>query len=132
MTTIIQVDKIDVEKVKLSLKREDAGAIVIFLGEPRKSKEDGDVLAINYTAYNEMAIKEMQKIVKEAKEKFHVREAVIIHRVGLIPLREISFLVAVSSAHRRESFDACKWIVDVVKEKVPIWKEIKYERSRNS
>ncbi len=128
----IQEGKIDTEKVKASLKRNDVGAILIFLGEPRRSAEDGDVLSINYTAFKEMAIKEMQKIEKKAVEKFSIKEAVIVHRVGFIPLQEISFLVAVSSAHRREAFDACRWIVDAVKEKVPIWKEIKYERSRDS
>lgn len=128
----IQKDKIDIQNVKESLKRDDTGAIVFFLGEPRRSAEDGKVVSINYTAYIDMALKEMQKIENDAQKIFKVKDVVIIHRVGEIPLKEISFLVAVSSAHRDEGFGACRWIVDEVKAKVPIWKEIMYEESRNS
>ncbi len=128
----IQRDKIDVTLLKDVLKKNDAGAIILFLGEPRRSKEDGDVVSINYTAYEEMAIREMKKIEREAKNKFHVKDVIIVHRIGNIPLKEISFFVGVSSAHRKEGFKACQWIVDEVKSTVPIWKEIKYEVSRNS
>ena len=128
----IQKNKINIQDVEERLKSDDAGAIVFFLGEPRRSAEDGKVVSINYTAYADMALKEMQKIENEAKKSFKVKNIVIIHRIGEIPLKEISFFVAVSSAHRGEGFDACGWIVDEVKSKVPIWKEIMYEESRNS
>ena len=128
----IQRDKIDVNSLKDVLKKNDAGAVILFLGEPRRSPEDGDVVSINYTAYKEMAIKEMEEIEKEAKNKFHVKDVVIVHRIGDIPLKEISFFVGVSSAHREEGFKACQWIVDEVKSTVPIWKEIRYEIGRNS
>ncbi len=128
----IQRDKIDVNLLEDMLKKNDAGAVILFLGEPRRSPEDGDVVSINYTAYEEMAIKEMEKIENEAKNKFHVKDVIIVHRIGNIPLKEISFFVGVSSAHREEGFKACQWIVDEVKSTVPIWKEIRYEIGRNS
>ncbi len=128
----IQTERIDVNFVKDFLKGKESGAIVMFLGEPRSAEEDGNVVSINYTAYGEMAIKEMERIEREAHGKFSVNRVVIFHRLGNIPLKEISFLVAVSSAHRKEAFEACEWIVNEVKRRVPIWKEIIYERSRNS
>ncbi len=124
--------EIDIESVKEKLKRNEVGAIVMFLGEPRRSPEDGDVVSINYTAYEEMAVKEAEKIECEAKNKFPVLDVVIMHKLGNVPLRDISFLVAVSSPHRKEAFEACAWITDEVKKRVPIWKEIIYEGSRNS
>ncbi len=124
--------EINVEAVKEKLKCEEAGAIVIFLGEPRRSKEDGNVVSINYTAYEEMAVKEAEKIECQAKEKFPIIDVVIMHRLGNVPLKEVSFLVGVSSPHRKEAFEACTWITDEVKKRVPIWKEIIYERSGNS
>ena len=128
----IQKERINVEKVEKSLKRKDVGAIVLFLGEPRSSLEDGPVVAINYSAYTDMALHELNKIEKDTKEKFDIKDIIIIHRIGVIPLKEISFLVAVSSLHRNEGFEACKWVVNEVKSKVPIWKEIIYEGNRNS
>lgn len=124
-------DEIPVEKFETALKGESAGGIVVFLGEPRRSDEDGPVMSINYTAYREMAAKEMLKIEKEARQRFNVKDVIIAHRLGNIPLKTISFFVGVSASHRKECFEACAWIVDQVKLLVPIWKEIKYEGSRN-
>ncbi len=125
-------DEIPIEKFETALKEESAGGIVVFLGEPRSSKEDGPVVSINYTAYKEMAKKEMLKIEKEAKERFGVKNIIIAHRLGNVPLKMVSFFVGVSAPHRKECFEACAWIVDQVKLLVPIWKEIKYEGSRSS
>jgi len=127
----ISEDEIPVEKFETALKEESVGGIVVFLGEPRRSDEDGPVLSINYTAYREMAEKEMLKIEKEARQRFNVKDVIIAHRLGNIPLKTISFFVGVSAPHRKECFEACAWIVDQVKLLVPIWKEIKYEGSRD-
>ena len=127
----ISEDEIPVEKFEAALKEESAGGIVIFLGEPRRSDEDGPVISIDYTAYKEMAEKEMLKIEEEAKQRFGIKNVIIAHRLGNIPLKTISFFVGVSAPHRKECFEACAWIVDQVKLLVPIWKEIKYEGSRD-
>ncbi len=127
----VSKDEIPVEKFETVLKEKSVGAIVVFLGEPRRSNEDGPVISISYTAYKEMAEKEMLKIEKEAKKRFGVKNVIIAHRLGNIPLKTISFFVGISAPHRKECFEACAWVVDQVKLLVPIWKEIKYEGSRD-
>ena len=125
-------EKIDILHYVELLKKNDTGAIVTFLGEPRKSIEDGDVISINYTAYETMALSEIEKIEQEALNINGIKEIIIIHRIGEVPLQEVSLFVGISSAHREEGFKVCSMVVDKVKEKVPIWKEIKYERSGDS
>jgi len=125
-------EKIDILHYVELLKKDDAGAIVTFLGEPRKSVEDGDVISINYTAYETMALSEMKKIEQEALNISGIKEVIIIHRIGEVLLQEVSLFVGISSAHREEGFKVCSMVVDKVKEKVPIWKEIKNARSGGS
>jgi len=125
-------EKIDILHYVELLKKDDAGAIVTFLGEPRKSVEDGDVISINYTAYETMVLSEMKKIEQEALNISGIKEVIIIHRIGEVLLQEVSLFVGISSAHREEGFKVCSMIVDKVKEKVPIWKEIKNARSGDS
>lgn len=125
-------EKIDMLHYVELLKKGDAGAIVTFLGEPRKSTEDGDVISINYTVYEAMALSEMKKIEQEALGISGIKEVIIIHRIGEVPLQEVSLFVGISSAHREEGFKVCSMVVNKVKEKVPIWKEIKYARNRDS
>jgi len=98
------------------------GAVVTFTGIPRRAPEDGDVEYIEYEAYPEMAVKEMEKIRKETIEKFGVEEVIIHHRTGKVPVGEASFLVVVFGGHREETFRACRYAVDSTKERVPIWK----------
>jgi molybdopterin synthase catalytic subunit len=124
-------EPLNIDLLIQSLKNDNAGSIVIFLGEPRKSVEDGPVVSINYSAYKEMALKELAKIEEKALKKDGIINVIIAHRVSEIPLKEISFFVGVSSMHREEGFQACSFIVDEVKKKVPIWKEIKYDRDRS-
>ena len=114
-----------------SLKNDNAGSIVVFLGEPRRGEEDGEVISIEYSAYEEMALKELKKIESEALKRDGVIDVIIIHKIGSVSLKEISFFVGVTSSHRKEGFQACSFIVDEVKKKVPIWKEIKYDRDRS-
>ncbi|MCD6106753.1 MAG: molybdenum cofactor biosynthesis protein MoaE [Caldisericaceae bacterium] len=125
-------EKIDILHYVELLKKDDAGAVVTFLGEPRKSIEDGDVISINYTAYEAMALSEMKKIEQEALNISGIKEVIIIHRIGEVLLQEVSLFVGISSAHREEGFKVCSMVVDKVKEKVPIWKEIKNARSGDS
>ncbi|GBD03246.1 Molybdopterin synthase catalytic subunit [bacterium HR19] len=103
---------------------EKCGSFVVFLGVVRADKTPvGKVKYIEYSAYEEMAEKEIEKIIKEAKEKFRVEEIDVKHRVGKVRVGEPSFLVVVSSEHRKEGFAAAKYITDEVKKRVPIWKK---------
>ncbi|PMP82234.1 MAG: molybdenum cofactor biosynthesis protein MoaE, partial [Caldisericum exile] len=124
--------KINESELTELLRNEEGGSIVVFLGEPRKGFEDGDVSSIEYTAYEEMAIQELKKIEEEALKRDGILDVIIVHRLGDIPLKETSLYVGVSSRHREEGFEITKWIIEEVKKSVPIWKEIKYEGNRNS
>jgi molybdopterin synthase catalytic subunit len=110
--------------VVAELKRPDAGAIATFVGTVRAELEGCKPLtALEYEAYEQMALEQMESARKRAVEKFGVLDAAIWHRLGRISLGEASILVVVVSAHRAEAFDACRWIVDKVKADAPIWKK---------
>jgi molybdopterin synthase catalytic subunit len=110
---------------KHSTKKE-IGAHAIFLGQVRNDKlEQGEVAAIEYTAYEEMADEEFHRIREEAFSKFELTCMHIYHSLGVVKAGENSLFVFVSSAHRRPVFPALEWIVDEIKEKAPVWgKEI--------
>ncbi|NCO28008.1 MAG: hypothetical protein COS15_02585 [Caldiserica bacterium CG02_land_8_20_14_3_00_36_38] len=124
-------DDLNIDSLIRNLKNSNAGSIIVFLGEPRRSIEDGPIVSIEYSAYEEMALKELKKIESEALKRDGVIDVIIIHKIGNVSLKEISFFVGVTSSHRKEGFQACSFIVDEVKKKVPIWKEIKYDRDRS-
>ncbi|NPA32844.1 MAG: molybdenum cofactor biosynthesis protein MoaE [Aquificae bacterium] len=105
----------------------DCGAQVLFLGIPRSAPEDGNVSALYYEAYPEMALKEMDKIRQEAINKFGVKEVFIHHRLGLVKVGEPSFLVLAVGGHREETFKACRYAVDETKKRAPIWKKEIYQ-----
>jgi MoaE-MoaD fusion protein len=115
----IRRGEIDIAAVIGSVKRHDAGAVVLFLGTVRS---DSGVRALDYEVYRPMALKQMAEISRQAKEKFGVLEVAIVHRVGRVPLGQPSVAVAVSSAHRAEAFAACEWAMNEAKQVVPIWK----------
>lgn len=102
---------------------QDCGASVIFLGIARSAPEDGDVKELHYEAFPEMAIKVMQEIREEAIKLFSVKEIFIHHRLGVVKVGEPSFLVCVFGGHRDETFKACRYVVDEVKKRAPIWKK---------
>jgi molybdopterin synthase catalytic subunit len=127
----LQKEPIDILPLVESLKSPLSGSIVFFLGIPRRSEEDGFVKSIEYSAYEEMAIKELKKIEEEALKRKGILDIIIVHRVGTVPLKETSLFVGASSAHREEGFDVAQWVVDEIKKTMPIWKEIKYENDRH-
>ncbi|RME09169.1 MAG: molybdenum cofactor biosynthesis protein MoaE, partial [Aquificota bacterium] len=102
---------------------EDCGACVVFLGIARSAPEDGDVIELHYEAFPEMAIKVMEEIREETLKTFPIREVFIHHRLGVVKVGEPSFMVVVFGGHRDETFRACRYAVDEVKKRVPIWKK---------
>jgi molybdopterin synthase catalytic subunit len=84
-------------------------------------------LFLDYEAYEEMALKEMESLIAGALDRFHVRDATIIHRLGRIEIGETSVLIIVASAHRGGAFDACRCLIDTLKRTVPIWKKEYFE-----
>ncbi|AMM53111.1 molybdenum cofactor biosynthesis protein MoaE [Pyrococcus kukulkanii] len=100
----------------------ESGGIVIFLGKVRNENYGRKVKRLIYEAYDEMAIKEMVRIREEALKKFPISDALIWHRVGDFEVGENTILIVVAAKHREEAFEACMWIIDEVKKRVPIWK----------
>ncbi|HYS72923.1 MAG TPA: molybdenum cofactor biosynthesis protein MoaE [Thermoplasmata archaeon] len=115
----IQRSRIDVASVVDGVRRDDAGAVVVFLGSVRA---DAGVRALEYEVYVPMAEKAFAALVEGAKSKFEVLEMSIVHRVGRVPVGEDSVVIACSAAHRGAAFAACSWAMDEVKRIVPIWK----------
>jgi len=99
-----------------------AGGYVIFLGRVRKRSEGKEVIKLNYEAYWDMAVAEMERIRKEAMERFPILDMLIWHRVGELRVGEDTILIIASGEHRGEAFDACRWAIDEVKHRVPVWK----------
>src|SRR5205823_1653983 len=95
---------------------------VEFLGVVRDLENGVKIAGIDYEANVEMAAHQLRKLAGEAREKFACGEIVLYHRIGFVPAGEPSLFVRVSAAHRGPAFAACQWIIDRLKEVVPIWK----------
>lgn len=117
---------IDTEAAKQHVADHSCGALVVFEGWIRDHNEGQAVERLEYEVYKPVAEKEGDKIIREAIEKFTVSHAVCIHREGLLELGEIAVIVCVSSPHRDEAFDACRYIIDNIKTRLPIWKKEHY------
>ena len=102
------------------------GAACVFIGVVRNEHEGRRVERLEYEAYEEMALPLMKEIAAEAKRRFSVTEVRLVHRVGRLEIGEASVAVAVTSPHRAEAFDACRFAIDTLKAKVPIWKKEHY------
>lgn len=103
-----------------------AGAYVGFEGWIRNENEGQKVLRLEYEVYEPVAVAEGQKIIAEAAEKFPLLHAACVHRSGLLEIGECAVWVGVTSAHRDEAFNACRYIIDQVKIRLPIWKKEHY------
>lgn len=117
-------DPIDIDRIYEQLQRHEAGAVATFIGTVRaESREGRELTALDYSAYEDMALEQMNGIRRRAGEKFEILDSIIVHRLGKLGLGEISIAVGVASAHRVAAFEACHWIVDMVKTDAPIWKQ---------
>jgi MoaE-MoaD fusion protein len=109
------------------LERPEDGAIVIFDGIVRNNSRGRRTLYLDYEAYEEMALKQLQELATQAIQKFAIRNVAVLHRLGRIEIGQSSVLIAVFSAHRAAAFDACRWVIDTLKRTVPIWKKEYFE-----
>jgi MoaE-MoaD fusion protein len=116
-------EPIDAKAVSDSIKAEEDGAVSVFDGIVRNNTRSRETLFLVYEAYEEMALKQMEELAAQAKEKFAVREVAIVHRLGRLEVGETSVLIAVAAAHRAAAMDACRWLIDTLKKMVPIWKK---------
>jgi molybdopterin synthase catalytic subunit len=106
-----------------SVRSNRAGAVCTFLGTVRELTGERRTVALDYEAYPEMALRKLSELEAEARRRWPILEAALVHRVGHLDLGEVSVVVAVSCPHRNEAFEACHWLIDTLKEAVPIWKK---------
>jgi molybdopterin synthase catalytic subunit len=111
------------EAMVAAMKAAGDGAVCVFDGIVRDNSRGRQTLYLDYEAYREMAIAQMQRLGEEALEKFGVRDVAVVHRLGRLMVGETSVLIVVASAHRAAAFDACRWLIDTLKKTVPIWKK---------
>jgi molybdopterin synthase catalytic subunit len=116
-------EKIDRDALVAKLKQPSDGAIVVFDGIVRDNTRGRKTLYLDYEAYEEMALAQMQKLALEAAEKYPIDRVGIVHRLGRLEIGESSIVIVVTSAHRAAGFDACRWLIDTLKRTVPIWKK---------
>lgn len=120
-------EAIDTQQVLASLKRGEDGAAVVFEGVVRNQTRGRKTLHLDYEAYEEMALQQMEALAEQSLKQFQIRDVAIVHRLGRLEIGETSVLVVVASAHRAAAFDACRWLIDTLKRTVPIWKKEYFE-----
>lgn len=118
---------IDVNKVIETASALGAGAVNVFIGTVRDTALNKRVVWLEYEAYDAMAIAETRKIIEEAAARWELMGWAVSHRIGTLKPGETAVAVAVSTKHRRASFEACQYIIDKLKEKVPIFKKEVFE-----
>jgi len=124
--TIVR-EEIDTASVVQGLKHPEDGAVAVFEGIVRNQTRGRRTLFLNYEAYEEMALKQIEELAGRAQAEFKIRDVAIVHRLGRLEIGETSVLIAVASAHRAAAFDACRWLIDTLKRTVPIWKKEHFE-----
>ena len=100
-----------------------AGAVVLFLGTVREVSAGRPTESLDYECYGEMAAKKLAELETEARRRWPIVECQIVHRLGHLELGDVSVAVAVSTAHRQAAFEAGQWLIDTLKQVVPIWKK---------
>jgi len=123
----LQREPIRVEDLVAEARGDADGAVALFLGTVRDHNTGRRVVGLEYFAYPEMAEREMTRIADEAIRRFGVSRIAIVHRLGSLDIGEVSVAIAVASAHRAQALDACRFVIDTLKDRVPIWKKEHFE-----
>jgi molybdopterin synthase catalytic subunit len=116
-------ETIDTNAILESVSSTHAGAVILFIGTVRDLTGDRATDSLDYECYQEMAEKKMSELEQQARDKWPIIECTIVHRLGHMKPAEASVAIAVSTAHRIDAFEAGKWLIDTLKEEVPIWKQ---------
>ena len=114
---------IAVDRLLAESARPDCGAIAVFVGTTRDHHEGRRVTRLSYEAYEPMALAALESLERALLARFEVASCRIVHRIGEVPLTEASVAVVVAAGHRGPAFDACRWAMDELKRRVPIWKK---------
>jgi MoaE-MoaD fusion protein len=118
---------IELTPILAKIKQGEDGAAVVFEGVVRNQTRRRKTLFLDYEAYEEMALQQMESLAERALAEFPIRDVAIVHRLGRLEIGETSVLIVVASAHRAAAFDACRWLIDTLKRTVPIWKKEHFE-----
>ena len=127
MTVSITGTPLQVDATLQSVAAHAAGAINVFVGTVRDNTGDKKVVRLEYEAYSAMAVKEIEKIITQARQQWPLLSAAVHHRVGELVPGDIAVIIAVATPHRAASFAACQYIIDTIKTTVPIWKKEIYD-----
>jgi molybdopterin synthase catalytic subunit len=119
---LLTEDILDPQQAVDAIMTETDGAYVLFVGVVRNHARGRSVTGLEYQVYKPLAEKQMERIVAAVQERWGLRSA-ILHRYGYLAVGEASVVICVSSAHRAEAFEACKWAIDTLKQEVPVWKK---------
>jgi len=111
---------IDVADLLAAVQSAERGGTCVFLGTVRN---DDDVTGIEYSAYDDMALAEIERILAEARDRWPESRVILQHRLGLIPVGEASIAIAAAAPHRDAAFAACRYVIEEVKKRLPIWKK---------
>ncbi len=122
-TASLTREPINAQELMESIKRPEDGTVIVFEGIVRNQSRGRRTLFLEYEAYDAMAQNELARLVAQATNKFDIRDVRIVHRLGRLEIGETSVLIVVASAHRAAAFDACRWLIDTLKNTVPIWKK---------
>lgn len=122
---------IDTQSLRSNLADDRAGALVEFEGRVRNHNEGCTVVSLEYETAESLAVAEANRIFAEVAEKFAIYKAICVHRQGLLQIGETAVYVGVISAHRGEAFAACRYIIDEIKHRLPIWKKETYSDGRS-
>lgn len=116
-------EPLDADSIIEKVQSARAGAVVLFLGTTRELTNGRRTESLDYECYPEMAAKKLAELELEARRRWQLVECAIVHRLGHLEIGETSVAVAVSSAHRQAAFEAGQWLIDTLKQTVPIWKK---------
>ena len=119
--------KLDLQDCYNFVEDSSCGGITAFVGTVRNATQNKEVTLLDFSGYEPMALKEMQKIADLALEKFEIHKIAIHHALGELKIGDIPVIITVSSAHRKAAFEACEFAIDTLKETVPIWKKEHFE-----
>lgn len=118
----LTTETLDPERLRKACESSDLGGVVVFCGEVRAVTSDLETDHLEYEAYEEMALAKMRQIAEEASERWHANVA-IAHRLGRLEPGDIAVVTIAACGHRAEAFEACRHLIDRIKEDVPIWKK---------
>ena len=116
-------EPIDTTELLESVGSNNAGAVALFLGTTREFTNGRQTTSLDYECYHEMAEKKLAELESEARRRWSIIECGIVHRLGHLELGDASIAIAVSSPHRQVAFEAAQWLIDTIKQVVPIWKK---------